>query len=252
MRDALVRDLAVSIDPAVVDDLLTAYEALLTRQRAGDADGALIKGGLFVEHLFRALEYIRTGTAPKEIKSPAATARLLEPDTSLPEALRILVPRIALAMIYDVRSKRGAAHVKEISPRQIDATLQVSAASWILAELIRLFHVSPERSVERIMQSLTRTTLPLIENVGGDVIVTSRVSADVEILLLLADAMPNGFTRREIGLRAKCSPPSVTRVLQKLQEVRFVHLGADGRMRLTGTGEAHLSEWLASNGRFAA
>jgi len=252
MREALVRDLSASIDRLVVDELLNAYEAMLSRQRAGDSDGALTKGGLFVEHLFRALEYIRTGSSPKEIKSPTATAKALENDPSLPEALRILVPRIALAMVYDIRSKRGAVHVKEISPRKIDAALQVSAASWILAELIRIFHISPEHSVERLMQSLSRTTIPFVENIGGDAIVTSRVSAEIEILLLLADAMPNGLNRREIGSRAKCSPPSVTRVLQKLQDSRFVHLGIDGRCRITGTGEAYLSTWLADQGRFAA
>ena len=52
-----------------------------------------------------------------------------------------MVPRIALAMIYDIRSKRGAVHVKEIDPRHIDVDLAVKAASWIMAELVRVYQL---------------------------------------------------------------------------------------------------------------
>jgi hypothetical protein len=52
-------------------------------------------------------------------------------------------------MIYDVRSKRGAVHVKEIDPRYIDVELSAMAASWILAEFIRLYHSDDEASVPK-------------------------------------------------------------------------------------------------------
>src|SRR5580704_17855739 len=107
MRDDVERNLASKIDPRVVADILSAYEGLIQKHRALDAEAALTRAGKFVEHVFRALEFIRTGTAPAEIKSPAATAKLLEADTKLPESIRMLLPRIALAIIYDVTSKRG-------------------------------------------------------------------------------------------------------------------------------------------------
>lgn len=104
MREELERNLASKIEPSVVADILSAYEGLIQKHRALDAEAALTRAGKFVEHIFRALEFIRAGTAPAEIKSPAATAKLLENDTTLPESIRMLVPRIALGMIYDVRS----------------------------------------------------------------------------------------------------------------------------------------------------
>ena len=51
------------------------------------------------------------------------------------------MPRVAQAMVYEVRSKRSAVHVKEIGPRTIDAALCVQAASRVMAELLRLYHV---------------------------------------------------------------------------------------------------------------
>jgi hypothetical protein len=108
MRDLIEKNLSRAIDAQVVDALLKSYEKITARFRAGDIDGALTHAGKFVENTLRAVEHIRTGMAPAEIKSPSQTIKEIEKDQSLPEGLRLLIPRIAHAMIYDIRSKRGA------------------------------------------------------------------------------------------------------------------------------------------------
>src|SRR2546421_4875890 len=118
MRDLIFNNLSRSIDPPVVAALLHSYEKVTARFRAGDLDALLSEAGKFVENTLRAVEHIRTGAAPAEIKAPSQTVKEIEKDQRLPEGLRILIPRIAHAMIYDIRSKRGAIHVKEIDPRQ--------------------------------------------------------------------------------------------------------------------------------------
>ncbi len=55
MRDDLERNLASKIDPRVVADILNAYEGLIQKHRALDAEAALTRAGKFVEHVFRAL-----------------------------------------------------------------------------------------------------------------------------------------------------------------------------------------------------
>lgn len=251
MKTDLVRNLASSLDAGVVNDLLTAYEGLISKHRSGDAEGALTRAGKFVEHTFRALEYLRTGAAPTEIKSPSATAKVIENGTNLHESIRLMIPRIALAMIYDIRSKRGAVHVKEIDPRDIDVGLAVAAASWVLAELIRLYHVSDENNVISEMKALMRADIPFVEAIGGEVVVTQNVPADTEILLLLADAAPGGLTRTQLGRAAKCSPTSVTRSTQRLVRQRLIHKSKGGEFHITGPGEANLGAWLASNGKWS-
>ena len=109
-----------------------------------------------VEHALRAVEFIRTGTAPLEIKSVAGTVKVIEGDTTVPEPLRYLVPRVGQMAIYEVRSKRGAVHVKDVDPRHIDANLAVHAAAWVLAEFLRLYHSSDERVVAEAMAALMR------------------------------------------------------------------------------------------------
>jgi hypothetical protein len=247
VRNDLERNLASQIDARVVGDILNAYEGLIQKHRSLDAEAALTRAGKFVEHIFRALEFIRTGTAPAEIKSPAQTAKQLENDIRLPEPIRILIPRIALGMIYDLRSKRGAVHVKEIDPRGIDVDLSAKAASWIVAELIRLYHVDDENAVRLEMAALTRATFPLLESIDGEEFVSKSVPPRVEIQLLLGRKGREGATRSQLGKMAKCSAPRVTEALKRLQEERLIHQTAKGVYHLTGTGEADLMNWLAEN-----
>jgi len=247
VRDDLERNRASKIDPLVLADILDAYEGLIQKHRALDAEAALTRAGKFVEHIFRALEFIKTGTAPAEIKSPAQTAKQLENDTSLPEPVRILIPRIALAMVYDLRSKRGAVHVKEIDPRGIDVDLSAKAASWIIAELIRVYHVDDENAVRLEMTALTRATFPLLESIDGEDFVSRNVPPRVEIQLLLGRKDGEGATRRQLGKMAKCDPPRVTEAIKSLQKDRLIHQTEKGVYHLTGTGEADLMKWLSGN-----
>src|SRR5690606_35593816 len=112
MRDAIIADLSTKIPASLATELVEAYEQLVAKHRGGDLEAALTKAGRFVVHTFRLIEHIRTGTAPAEIKQVATTIRAIEDDTTLPDPLRILIPRAAYGMIYDLRSKRNAVHVK--------------------------------------------------------------------------------------------------------------------------------------------
>lgn len=247
MRDELERNLSSKIESRVVVDILDSYEGLIQKHRALDAEAALTRAGKFVEHVFRALEFIRTGTAPAEIKSPTATAKLLEADNSLPESIRMLVPRISLAMIYDVRSKRGAVHVKEIDPRAIDVDLAAKAASWVIAELIRVYHLEDEKAVQQEMVALTRATFPLLESIDGENFVSKKVPPRVEIQLLLGRQGGEGATRTQLGKMAKCDAPRVTEAIKGLVKDRLIHLTEKGVYHLTGSGESDLMKWLSEN-----
>lgn len=246
MRDTIIANLSAHIQPLLVTELVEAYEQLLAKHRAGDLEGALVKGGRFVEQVFRTIEHLRTGTTPVEIKQVAQTMKQIENETSLSDSLRFLIPRAAYGMIYDLRSKRNAVHVKEIDPTSIDVSLAVAGASWIIAEFLRLYHVSDDKAVAQAMLALTRTSIPLIEAIDGEVFVGRPVAAKYELLLLLAHARPAGLTRTELGTAVKCSQPSVSNGLKDLVKKRYVHLSSTGQYFVTSAGEQMLAEWLIS------
>ena len=248
MRAQILRDLSSEIEPTIANDLVEAYEELVSGHRSGNLEVALTKAGRFVENTLRAIEYVRSAAVPTEIKSVQTTIRQIESDTSLPDSLRLLIPRVIFGMMYDLRSKRDAVHVNEIDPRQIDAFLCVNAASWVMAELLRLYHSSDEAAVARCMLALSRTSIPYIESVSGETFVGQNVPAIIEILLLLANASPEGMTRREIGLAAKCSQASVTKALKTHRASRHVHQAKSDSYYITSAGEERLSAWLAERG----
>ncbi|MCF2872678.1 hypothetical protein L0664_16520 [Octadecabacter sp. G9-8] len=238
-------NLSVGIDAIVVDDMLTSYQELVAKHRAGDYETALVKAGRFVEHTLRSLEYLRTGKVPTEIKSVATTSKSLENATSLSESARMLIPRALYGMVYNIRSKRNAVHVKEIDPSEIDVAMSVAAASWVLAELLRIYHSADETVVSQAMSALTRTSIPFIETIDGETFVGHAVDPKTELLLLLAHAGTSGMSRLELGRSAKLLAPAVTRAIQQLCSERLAHQSDSKRYFITTGGETHLANSLA-------
>lgn len=245
VRALVLQSLKSAIAPQVADDLVRDYERLVAEYRKGDSEAALNACGKFVEHVLRAIEFRRTGSAPAEIKSVSGTLKDIEKDAKLPEALRVLMPRIASAMMFDVRSKRGAAHVKEIDPRHIDAALAVQAASWVMSEFVRLFHTGGEREVAEAMSVLMRGNVPLIEHFGDEMAITTPLSAETEVLLRVFAAEPVGIDRKTLGGAVKQQSSTVTKVVRRLEAARHIHLTKSGVYRITGPGEQALAGALA-------
>lgn len=245
MKQIIIQNLSSHIDTSIVHDLIETYEELLSKHRTGDLEGALAKAGRFVEHTLRAIEYLRTSRILTEIKSVQQTIKQLENQTTLSESLRLLIPRV-VGMSYSLRNKRDAVHVKEIDPTQIDISLTVASASWVIAELIRLYHVSDEKDVVSAMNVLSRTAIPMIEAINGEVFVGQKVPAAMEMLLLLAHAKPSGMMRKELAKAAKCSQPSITNALKLLHKERHIHLADSNTYFITSGGEQYLSHWITS------
>lgn len=248
MRQIIISNLSNAIDQKVVEDLISTYEDLVTDFRKGDIDGCLTISGRFVEHTLRAIEFIRTGTAPVEIKSVSQTVKKIEQDGNLSESIRLLIPRVSSAMIYDIRSKRGTIHVKEVDPRHIDASLAVQAASWVISEFLRLYHNSNEKDVVQAIDTLMRGHISYVESFGDEVIVTKDVPCEIELLLLLVKFEGAGLNRTALGRSSKNSSATVTRALGRLDDKKFIHKKQDGCFHITGPGEKQLSEHLASIG----
>ncbi len=177
----------------------------------------------------------------------ATTKRELEqlPDERAPESVRVLIPRIASAMIYDPRSKKGAIHVKPIDPNYMDATLAVSGCDWVLAEFLRTYHVRESEELQGVIGSLVMRKVPYVERHGDRSFVTVHLGAEDEILLLLLDSS-QGVGRSSIGksLGNTYTQGRITQALQALVKKRFA-VKTSGGYAITGPGEAHISEVIS-------
>jgi len=246
LRSKLVSELSSKFPAQLVEDVISSYEKVLVEFRKAAWDKTLWRAGKFVENVFRLLYFIVHSKVPSEVPRMSDLKKELEnlPSEKFPDSVRILVPRIATAMIYDPRSKKGAVHVKPIDPDSLDATLAVSACDWVLAEILRIYHTQETAEIQQVIRSILVRKVPFVEKHGDESFVTvSLGSAENEILLLLIDNR-DGMDRTLIGksLKNTYTQGRVTQALQELLEnKRFVVLKADGNYAITGPGESHIS-----------
>ena len=225
----------------LVDELLAAYSKAVQKYQAGDYQNCLISSGFFCEHALRALIYDMSGSVPNEIKNFKEAATQLSKTANMPEACRLLIPSILHASAYEMRSKRGAVHVKGVDPQKRDAAQAISAMSWSLAELLAQYGNIAGYELDSIIDSILRRPTPFVEHVGGERVVTQPMQAHAETLLII-DSHPEGVSRRQLGKLVKRSPSSITHALTKLEAERLAHKNATGLWFITGSGEQFLDK----------
>ena len=87
--------------------------------------------------------------------------------------------------------------------------------------------------------------IPLIEKFEDEMVVTTPLHPETEVLLMVAAAEPDGIDRRGLGLSVKQSATAITRAVQKLETARHIHKIKSGAFRITGPGEQMLVAQLA-------
>lgn len=156
----------------VVTEILDAFVALKRRFHAGDYRPNAVEGGRFSEAVFRLLEWATTGTftpfGDPSFKTDPLIKRLEQaPRTSFPDSVRVHIPR-TLRVIYDIRNKRNTAHLADgIDPNVQDAHLVVANASWVLAELVRLYHSVSATEAQSTIEHLVRRDVPMMQVIDG-------------------------------------------------------------------------------------
>jgi hypothetical protein len=241
-------ELSNTIPRELVEDLLLSFEKVLSEYRKGKWEETLWKAGKFAENTFRILSFLLTGKIERESPNFTEIKIKLEKTSSekLPESIRILIPRITSSLIYDPRSKKAAVHVKEINPDYMDASLVVSACSWILAEFIRIYHTSDSQKIAEIINLLMQRKVPFIEIHEGKMFITKPIDCRSEILLLLLNS-PKGLTRNEIGsiLGRYYSQARITQSLDELEKKRYI-VKLNHNYIITGPGEEKINSILST------
>jgi len=101
-------------------------------------------------------------------------------------SLRILIPRTLLPL-YEIRNNRGVGHVGgDVDPNFLDAAAVYSSTSWVLAELIRIFHSVTTEEAQATVDALAERKSLVVWEVGEAKRVLAPVMpAKTQVLLLL-------------------------------------------------------------------
>jgi len=213
--------LSTNIDTDLVEHLLEHYKELKQKFLLGQYEPSQLKCAKFAEVVMRVLECVTKKSYTPFDKSLSLDdlAKELEqlPKDRFPDSIRIHIPRI-LRAIYDIRSKRGVAHVGKVNPNLMDATFVVSACDWIMAEFIRLYHTNDSNEAQRVVDSIVERKVPIIEEFGDELRVLAQdLSVADKILLILYRKHPNYVSTKDLKSWIKTRSPSyITTALMQL------------------------------------
>lgn len=177
------------IPQSLRDELLNAYNLIVTNFREGRWEPSELNGGKLCEVVYTILRGYIDGTYPTKSSKPGNmvdACHLLEQAPSrFPRSVRIQIPRMLIAL-YEVRNNRGVGHVGgDVNPNKMDATCVLYLSKWIIAELIRIFHNVDTDTAEAANDVLIERILPVVWKIDDKFRILDTTTTMKEKTLLL-------------------------------------------------------------------
>jgi len=214
------------------DPLIASYQEIVANYAEHRWEPAELNGGKLSEVAYTIVEGAISGSFAKSPSKPAnmlEACRQLENKPAVPgrvgdRSLRVLIPRM-LTALYEIRNNRNVGHVGgEVDPNFLDATAVLSMASWVVAELVRIFHNVPVNEAQESVDALIERKYPIIWQVGDlrRVLDPSLPAKDQTLLLL--HQRPGWIEEKELVSSVEYSSVTMfrARVLDPLHRERLI------------------------------
>ncbi len=241
------------------EELLESYRAITSNYLERRWAPSELEGGRFCEIVYSVIEGALKKSFPAKSSKPKnmlASCMALEnkypPDATRvgDRSLRIMLPRL-LPVLYEVRNNRNVGHVGgDVDPSHMDAEAVVGMASWIMAELVRIFYGVSTKEAEETVDALVERKTPLIWEVEGTKrVLDNSLGAKDQVLLLLHHS--TGWVLSDDLFKwIEYSNPSVFRskVLGALHKDRMIeHEPSTRRTRISPKGMKDLEDRLLTS-----
>lgn len=211
--------------------LLAEYNELVRNYSERRWTPAELSGGKFCEIVYTILsghaacQYARRPAKPRNFLE---ACRRLEQNANVPRSFQILIPRL-LPALYEVRNNRGVGHTGgDVDPNHMDATAVLAMTSWIMAELVRVFHNVDVDEAQQIVDSLAERRIPLVwASANMRRVLKPELGLQQQIMVLIASAPGAVDTNDLFAWTGYDKRGYFNRLLRKLHAGRFVELAAD-------------------------
>lgn len=239
--------------PGLRDPLLKSYEEIATNFANRKWEPSELHGGKLCEVVYTIIEGALKGKFPARPSKPSnmvdACTDLLKLKSTPPivgdRSLRILIPR-ALPALYEVRNNRGVGHVGgDVDPNLMDATFVFGSASWVMAELVRVFHQVDTAEAQETVNALVERKHPLVWEVGDKKRVLSPKMSKTDQTLVLLYGEPGWVSEDKLCQWVEHSNPAVYRrdVLKSLHKSRLIEYDKDQkRAHISSLGVAAVDD----------
>lgn len=157
------------------DQLFSYYQAITLNYLEHRWEPSELNGGKFCEVIYTILNgylsgnYSLNSITPKNLLSACQALENTPADSTRigDRSIRILIPRI-LPLLYEIRNNRGVGHAGgEVNPNFMDASVVYNMSSWILAELVRIFHNISIKDAQNIVDTIVERKHSLIWEIEG-------------------------------------------------------------------------------------
>jgi hypothetical protein len=238
---------AEGLPAELVDRLESCYTGLKEAYYLGKHKPSELEGGHLAELVLRILQWATGGITSGQRYTPLGqqlprfdqeVKRLENLPASYSKTLRVHIPRVLLSM-YDIRNSRGVGHPSgDVDPNLSDATLVATAADWVVAELLRIYHRVPLDEAQAIVHGLVERRVPVVEMFGDfPKVLRVDLSNPMKALLILYVRGEAGATSEQLGTWLRIPTKKARRILRRQDESALVHYsdGSDGA-RITRSG----------------
>jgi hypothetical protein len=249
--------LLAAIPAGLRDPLFETYREIASNFAEHRWEPSELKGGHFCEVVYTILDGSISGTFAASPSKPANmkdACLALEKNSATGKtgdrSLRILIPRVLLPL-YEIRNNRGVGHVGgDVDPNLMDATAVFGMASWVLAELIRVFHQVTTAEAQAAVDALSERKLPLVWSPGPGLkrVLDTTLSAADQTLLLLHQSLA-WVEESSLFSSVEYSNASAyrTNVLVKLHAKRLIEYDkAEKRARISPKGSARVEKEIVA------
>ena len=242
-------DVLVDVPVGLRTPLLKEYRQLVLSYSERRWAPSEMSGGRFCEVVYTVLVGYATDNWPQSPAKPqnfVHACRKLECNSHVPRSMRILIPRL-LVGLYEIRNNRGVGHVGgDVDPNIMDASAVLNISSFIMAELVRVFHNVTIDSAQRVVDALAEHRHPAVwrKNDTRRVLDTSLKLKDQALLLISSSTEPVSLQDLQAWLEYD-NRSYLTKVLRDLHKARLVEMSPDGTsIELLPPGTTHIQSLL--------
>ena len=208
-------------------------------------------GGRFCEIVYTILDGHAKGKYASDPSKPSnfiEACRRLENNSHVPRSFQILIPRL-ISSLYEIRNNRNVGHVgSEVDPDFMDSSVVVAVSSWILAELIRVFHNISTKEAQKLVNYLTERRIPIIWK-SGDVrrVLKPDLSLRDQILILISSDSQKVSSEKLISWTDYKNRSYFNKVIHQLHQQRLLEFSeSTTEIELLPPGVEYVSKLIST------
>jgi hypothetical protein len=211
------------------DPLIHEYKGITSAYAKGGWKHASLDGGRFCEIVYSILDGALSGEFPAIPKKPDKFVEACRNLTNRPKSdragdysLRVLLPRVLPGM-YEIRNNRNVGHVGgDVVANKMDAGFVRETATWVLCELVRVFHGIETAEAQSAVDSLTEKRHPLVWEFDGFRRVLDPYLSAADRTLVLLYAAPGWTSAKALQEAVMYGKNYRTQVLETLEEKALI------------------------------